>query len=117
MTARRRPDGDLEEVKSSLTTNGFRWGLLVLVASMHPLGRQALSMAGFQLNTTEVKTAEQVVKTDDKVKKLDEDIAAIKLDVAGVKSDVKDVKAKVDQISMFQVDFERWKAQPGSQPR
>lgn len=49
MTVKKKSSGELEEVKSSLTTNSFRWALLVLVLSMHPWGRAFLSQIGFNI--------------------------------------------------------------------
>lgn len=48
MTVKKKSSGELEEVKSSLTTNSFRWVLLVLVLSMHPWGRMFLEQWGFK---------------------------------------------------------------------
>lgn len=61
MTVKKRSSGELEEVKSSLTTNSFRWTLLFLIISMHPWGESILIRLGFNIpNPTNQKQTEGV---------------------------------------------------------
>lgn len=102
---------ELQEVRSSFATNGFRWALIVLVASMHPLGRTLLGQMGF------------VLPDQAGEKRLVEEVQQVKADVGGLKKDIADVKVdlhvtsnKVDDLSRtftgFQVDFERYRNRP-----
>jgi outer membrane murein-binding lipoprotein Lpp len=106
MTARREPSGELQEVKSNLTTNSFRWALLVLVASMHPMGRTVLKTAGFDLPAPDAVTAKTILEVQRDVNDVKGEVAQVKTDVAQVKSDIKDAKI---QFARFEVDFDRWK--------
>lgn len=72
MTVKKKSSGELEEVKSSLTTNSFRWALLVLVLSMHPWGRAFLSQIGFNIpNPATEKQKEELVIPKDAVSLLE----------------------------------------------
>lgn len=66
MTVKKKSSGELEEVKSSLTTNSFRWALLVLVLSMHPWGRMFLEQWGFNApkQVSEKQREEVVIPKD-----------------------------------------------------
>lgn len=111
MTIKKKPTGELEEVKQSLTTNSFRWALLFLVLSMHPVGRSFLGTMGFVLPD---QASEK--RTQEEVQHLKEDLAAVKQDIAKVKEDVGDVKTSVDTLRVaitgFQVDFDKYKKHP-----
>lgn len=109
MTVKKRKtaDGqseDLQEVRPSMMTSSFRWALIILVASMHPIGRSVLGQMGFVLPD---QASEK--RLEEKVMKVEHDVAEVKKDVAAVKEDVKDVSTKV---TGFQVDFERFKREP-----
>lgn len=109
MTARRKPDsGELEIVRWGLGTNGFRVALLVLVLSMHPLGRSILSTVGFRF-PDEQKITVAAEASKDLGTKVDE----LSKDLARVKDDVKDVKTTVNNlqttVSGFQVDFDKYR--------
>lgn len=101
MTVKKKLDGELQEVKSSFTTSGFRWALIVLVASMHPIGRSLLGQMGF------------VLPDQASEKRVQEEITQVKTDLADVKKEVGSVKTKVETLDNkftgFQVDFNRFK--------
>lgn len=109
------PSNNLEIVKWGMSTNVFRMALLVLVLSMHPLGRQVLGTFGFKF-----PDEQKLVVATDEAKAVKQDIASLQKDV----TDLKDVatrttannaiiNAKLDRLEStftgFQVDFNKWK--------
>lgn len=101
MTVRRNANGEVEELKNSLSTNTFRWFILVTILSMHPVGRVFLGQLGFVL-------PDQAAE-----KKVQEELVQVKTDVAAVKTDVAEVKKNLDTltttVSGFEVNFDRFK--------
>lgn len=118
MTIKRKSTGDLEEVKPSFTTSGFRWALIVLVVSMHPVGRALLAQMGFvlpdQAGEKRLQEEVQLVKAD--IAEARKEISGVKSDVGAVKADVAAVKSDVQgfsiRLSGFQLDMDRFKKQP-----
>lgn len=108
MTAKRKDSGDLEIVRWGMGTNGFRVALLVLVLSMHPLGRGLLSTFGFKFADDQkiTVTNEQAGVLTSKVDEITKDLTRLKDDVREVKSNVSNLQ---NSVTGFQVDFERYK--------
>lgn len=115
MTVKRGLDSRLEVVRWGLSTNVFRSAVLVLVLSMHPLGRQVLGTFGFKF-----PDEQKLNVAAEQAKDVHVDITALQKDV----SDLKDVasrmtannaiiNAKLDRLDQaftgFQVDFNKWK--------
>lgn len=109
MTVKKRSSGELEEVKSSLTTNSFRWALLVLILSGHPLGRMFLEQWGFKvpIPVTE-KKAESVAIPKDAVsmlEKMDSTLAEI----------AKNQRWQVEQ-EVKRIQWQPFKSEPPATP-
>lgn len=105
MTVKRKVKADgeeeLQEVRPAFTTTGFRWALIFLVASMHPIGRSLLGQMGF------------VLPDQASEKRLAEEVQQIKVEVADLKKDLQNSTEKVDKLALaitgFQVDFAKYK--------
>lgn len=126
MTLRRKtPEGKDEIVKVSLLRmalgqEGFRLALIILVFSMHPVGRSVLSSFGFKFPDEQkiavVATEAQGAKNELSqlsagVLKLHEDVDAVKDDVAALKANFAITNNKLDKLSVdftgFQVTFNK----------
>lgn len=105
-----------------LGTVSFRTIILVLIGSMHPLGRQVLGTFGFEFpdqrklveaaqQASAVSTSLGEIKSD--VNTLKSDVAILKTDLALLKTDVSMVKAKQEtlqtSVTGFQIDFDRFR--------
>lgn len=110
MTAKRKPDGELEVVKWGLSTQGFRVALLVLVLSMHPLGRQLLATFGFQF-----PDQKRITEAADQVTLLQAKVDGLAKDVDTVKTSQQALTTKVETldhtITGFQIDFTKYKTE------
>lgn len=106
MTVKRRDNGDLEIIRWGLGTNGFRLVLLVLVLSMHPLGRGFLNTFGFKFPDEQkiIVTAEQASQLTLKVDKLTDELTRMQTDMKDVRTSVSGLQATV---SGFQGNFDR----------
>lgn len=92
---------ELQEVRPAFTTTGFRWALIVLVASMHPIGRSLLGQMGF------------VLPDQASEKRLSEEFQGIKTEVAEIRKELKTTSDKVDKLAFaftgFELDFAKYK--------
>jgi peptidoglycan hydrolase CwlO-like protein len=131
MTVKRQPaetvDGSdkLELVKWGLSTNVFRLVLVVLVLSMHPIGRGLLSSFGFKFpdeqKITEAATQASAAKSE--LGQVQASINDVKFDVTDLRKSVADTRAnytiineKLDRLSTdftgFQIEFRKPKITP-----
>jgi len=98
----------LQIVKWGMSTNVFRATVLILVLSMHPLGRQVLGTFGFKFPDEQKLTVAAQQATD-----VHADIANLQRDVSELKDNATKVGTKLDRldttITGFQVDFAAWK--------
>ena len=124
MTVRRKPETDEWELKNNWTTRGFRIALLILVASMHPVGRDILHGLGFNIprdpgvvSLEITKQLEEVKATQGAGRKVQEEV---KEELArtnrnlGERLDKTDlaVKELSSKFSMFEVDFSKYRKEP-----
>lgn len=117
MTVKKKANGDFDIVKQGLGTNGFRFALLVLVVSMHPLGRQLLGTFGFefpdQRKLTEATTEAQNVRRD--IENLKENVKEIKDSSEINRANNAIVNTKLDRLDQtftgFQVDFNKLRSE------
>lgn len=93
---------------NGLGTPGFRIALLVLVISMHPVGRQFLSTFGFEFQDQR-KIAQAAAAADDLHLQVDQ----LTRSTADVQKNVEVLSAKVDRLEQsftgFQVDFAKYR--------
>lgn len=115
MTARRKEPGDLEIVQFGLGTKSFRVALLILVVSMHPLGRQMLATFGFEFpdqRKLTVATEESKTVTSD-IKVLKDDVKELKDNMVQTKSDTAVINQKLDGLQRtftgFTIDFDKYR--------
>lgn len=99
-----------------LTSNtGFRIVILVLVLSMHPLGRQLLGTFGFKFPDERSLTVatEQATAAKTELGQLTDSVRELKSDVASIKANNLILNSKVDRLDQaftgFQIDFNKWK--------
>lgn len=123
MTVRRKPtlEGDptdpneLQIVKWGLGTKSFRVAILVLVLSMHPMGRQLLGTFGFEFPDQRKLTiaADEAKKAQEQVSTIVQALTDIKRDVDSIKANNAILNSKVDKLEVvftgFQVDFQHYK--------
>lgn len=125
MTIRNKEFGVKDVTQWATGTHGFRILLLILVLSMHPIGRGLLSSFGFKFPDEQKITvaAEQAfaVKTD--VTKVQLSVDEIRKDVDGLKQDASQQRAnyaiintKLDKLSTdfggFQIEFRKHQPSP-----
>jgi len=132
MTVKRKPDSDELEItgpamwKLLAAKGGYRTVLIVLVLSMHPIGRQILGTFGLQFpdqrevtmaasETQQAKVVLSNLTTDVKEMKsgLTADIAGLKLDVANLKANSAIFNSKLDALDQtftgFKIDFNKYR--------
>jgi outer membrane murein-binding lipoprotein Lpp len=124
MTVRRKtPDGHEELVKLPvlkmlLGQEGFRLALIIMVASMHPVGRGFLSGFGFKFQDEkkieEAATEAKGNKTE--LQLLTESVKEIQSDITSIKANNAIINAKVDGLDQtfrgFQIDFNKFRPNP-----
>lgn len=121
MTVRHKKEDGQESmtlVKWGMTTNVFRSAILILVLSMHPLGRQVLGTFGFKFPDEQKLTlaADQAKDIRSDISTLQKDVAELKETVPRMAANNAIINSKLDRlettITGFQVDFAKWKPQP-----
>ena len=107
MTAKRKDNGDLEEVKVGPMTFSYRTILMLLVASATPFGQPILKAFGIQTVAEPVKEAQaKVGEIAQKMDKMQADIDDLKVVGASLEQKV----TKVDyRLTGFQVDFDKYR--------
>lgn len=136
MTIRRKQvkeNGEVELVESPITNpwlrlilsqHGWRLIIILLIATMHPVGRSFLAGFGFEFQDTRkiAVAAENADAAKQELTTISDSIKEIKLDVASLKANNAILNTKVDAIgekqgalelkfSGFQIDFSKWKPQ------
>lgn len=115
MTVRRKESGELSIVKWGMGTSGFRVVLLVMVMSMHPVGRGILNTFGFKFQDEQkINTAaEEARNAKTELNALSNTATEVRQDVASLKANMAILNSKVDRLDQtvtgFQVDFQRYK--------
>lgn len=107
MTAKRKPNGELEVVHPGISAQTFRYALLALVLTMHPLGRQALRSLGFEL--PEPPPAVELTK---KVDQLSIAVDEVARRLEKTEQNTLSLSARFER---FDVDFQRFRA--ASEPK
>lgn len=119
MTVRRKPDpqdpaNDTFSIKLDKGTVNWRVLLLVVVLSGTPYGQQLLSLAGVPVpKASPISVSNEIKELQEHTHTIEQQVAEVRTDVAAVKQDVKLVK---NQITAFEVNFERFKAKPTETP-
>lgn len=120
MTVRKKDDAlsELQIVKWGLGTKGFRLAILVLVLSMHPIGRQLLGTFGFEFPDQRKLTiaADEAKKAQEQVESIVSSLIDMRKDIDAIKANNAIINSKVDKLELvftgFQVDFTKFKAEP-----
>lgn len=100
-----------------LGTPTFRTIIILLLLSMHPIGRQLLGTFGFEFPDQKKLTvaAEEATASKHELTAIAEDVKEMKADVAALKANNTIVNEKVDtlrsEFSGFKIDFSKWKPQ------
>lgn len=119
MTVKKKSEdsSELQIVKWGIGTNGFRVVLLVLVLSMHPIGRGFLTGFGFQFpdqKKLEEATKETTALTFN-VKGLTESMHDVQNDIQAIKANNAILNSKVDSLDQtftgFRVDFQKYRTE------
>lgn len=103
-------------VQALTGSNGFRILMLILVASMHPAGRQLLGTFGFRFPDERnlVVAVEEAKVTKSEITAIGEAVKELRGDIASIKANNAIVNSKVDSLDQtfrgFQIDFAKWKA-------
>lgn len=98
-----------------LSTQGFRLVLIILVVSMHPVGRQLLGTFGFEFPDQRKLSvaAEEAKSSKAEITAISESVKEIKSDIASLKANNAIINQKVDTLDQtfrgFQIDFNKWK--------
>lgn len=118
MTVRKKDDSaELQIVRWGLGTNGFRVALLILVLSMHPIGRGFLTGFGFKFPDQQKleDAASEAKSTKTELAALSDSVKDMKADMASIKANNAIINSKFEALSStvtgFQIDFQKWKAQ------
>lgn len=128
MTVRNKAKHELELVGPGanvinylLGPSGFRFLVLILVLTMHPLGRQILGTFGFEFPDQRKLTlaAEKVSVTEAQLNGLVEDVKDLKQNMLALKAGDMILNSKVDNLEHtfhgFQIDFNKWKPETSTQ--
>lgn len=100
MVARRRDTGEEFQLQTPWTTKGFRTVLVVLVASMHPVGREILNKLGFDIpRDPGIAMSKDLKSINSRLDELNDKIDA---------TDVK-VTSLTKRFGTFEVDFSNYK--------
>lgn len=108
-------ENELQVVRWGLSTNAWRAGVMVLVLSMHPIGRQLLGTFGFEFPDQKkiTQAAEQAHDVHTDVQQISIAVHDLQSDMAALKANNSILNLKVDKLSTdfvgFQVDFNKWK--------
>lgn len=127
MTIRRRktkPDGEVEIVEEKLSNpwlqlilsqHGWRLVIIILLATMHPLGRSFLAGFGFEFQDTRKISvaAEEAKASKAEITAIADSVKEIRSDVANLKANNAIMNEKVDNLKLefqgFKVDWAKWK--------
>lgn len=120
MTVRKAPategeEGLLQVVDRTLGTKSFRTIILLLILSMHPVGRQILGTVGFEFPDQKKLTvaADEALKLQNNLVTIAETVKDLKSDMATVKANNAIINAKVDRLEQtftgFQIDFNKYR--------
>lgn len=140
MTIRRKKttaDGEVEVIESPITnpwlrlllsTHGWRLVILLMILSMHPLGRGILAVVGFEFPDTRkiAVAAENANATKAELTTISDAVREIRADVTNLKASNSILQTKVDGVSEkqtalelkvtgFQVDWNKWR--PKEEPK
>lgn len=130
-------DGKVEVVEEEITnpwlklllsTHGWRVVIILLLASMHPMGRSFLSGFGFDWQDTkkinvaaeEAKSSKtELVQISDAIKEMRADVATVKANNAVLNTKVDVLGEKQTALEQtfrgFQIDWSKWKVEPEKQ--
>ncbi len=107
-----------EMLRSGFGVGFFRTAILVLVLSMHPIGRQLLGTFGFEFPDQKKLNvaAEQASTVKQDLAGFQTSVNQLQTDFNAIKLNMNNVNNKVDMLDHsfqgFQVDFERFKNKP-----
>lgn len=93
---------------------GFRVTILILVLSMHPVGRQLLGTFGFEFpDSRKLNVAtDEASKAKNEVSAIASDVKELKTDMATIKVNNLNLTSKVDALDQsfhgFQIDFAKY---------
>lgn len=111
MTARRKETGEMELIPG-MGTKSFRVALLMLVISMHPLGRQILGTVGFKFPDEQklVVATEKAADTSKDTQQLKEDVKDLKDAILRITASSLIINTKLDDVGKtiggFKIDLD-----------
>lgn len=110
MTIKRRDTGEDFTINQGWTTKSFRLAVVVLIASMHPVGRELLNAAGFKIPRDPGIVAEEVKhQTSIQTETVTQQITDLSKKVDTLTTNMADAERR---FTGFQLDFERYKNRP-----
>lgn len=119
MTVKRKaPDSsDLQIVNWGVKTNTWRAAVIILILSMHPIGRQLLGTFGFEFPDQRKLSvaADEAKASRTEITQLAESAKDLRQDVAQIKANNATLNTRFDAFeqtfSGFRVDFNKWKSE------
>lgn len=112
MTVRKKETGETMEIIPGMGTKTFRTFLLVLVISMHPLGRQILGTVGFKFPDEQklVVATEKAADANKDTQQLKEDVKDLKDAILRITASSLIINTKLDEVSKtiggFKIDLD-----------